>query len=269
MAPLNESSGIPLYVQVVEELNKKIQEGEYLPGDRIPPEAQLCEYFGVSRITIRRAIRKLVEENALYTKQGKGTFVNPIKIKRRLPKLYSFSEDMRELGLTPSSRVLEQEAREADDETAEILKLPKTDRLVNLISRVRMADNMPILIERSCIPHYLCPDLLKDNFETRSLYGAMAEEYRLELYRAEETYEVRLVTAAEAKELGCKRNQPAFAIQRLAFRRDGTPVELTRAVGRGDILRFSVQLITHEVRFSRSVFNIENGDTGENDETDS
>jgi GntR family transcriptional regulator len=256
MVTLNESSGIPLYVQVVEELNKKIQDGEYLPGERIPPEAQLCERFGVSRITIRRAIRKLVEENVLYTKQGKGTFVNPIKIKRRLPKLYSFSEDMRELGLTPSSRVLEQTVEKADEETVDLLKLPEADRLVNRIVRVRMANNIPILIERSFIPHYLCPDLLKESFETRSLYGALAEEYRLELYRAEETYEVRLLTAAEGKDLECKRNLPAFAIQRLTSRKDGTPVELTRAVGRGDLLRFSVQLITHESRFSRSVINI-------------
>ena len=84
----------------------------------------------------------------------------------------------------------------------------------------------------------------------------MTERYRLELDRAEETYEVRLLTVSEAKELGCKRNLPAFSIQRLAFHTGGGVVELTRSVGRGDLLRFSVQLITHEMRFSRDVFNI-------------
>jgi GntR family transcriptional regulator len=251
--PLKENTGIPLYIQVVGELSAKIAGGEYLPGQRIPTEAQLCREFGVSRITIRQAIRKLVAEHALYAKQGKGTFVNPVKIKRRLPRLYSFSEDMRELGFEPSSKILEQAVAPADDEIAGLLALPESDRLVSRIARVRMANNVPILIERSFVPHYICPDLLEQSYDHTSLYRTLTEKYRIELESAEEVYEVRLLTPAEAKELGCKRGQPAFAIQRLALRKDGRPVELTRSVGRGDLLRFSVELITSEVRFSRNV----------------
>jgi GntR family transcriptional regulator len=253
MPSLQENTGIPLYVQVVREISSKIASGEYLPGQKIPPEFQLCQDFGVSRITIRQAIRVLVAEHALYTKRGKGTFVNPVKIKRRLPRLYSFSEDMRELGLEPTSKVLEQVSVPADEETAGLLALPDSDRLVSRISRVRKANNVPILIEKTYIPHYICPDLLEHDYEHVSLYRTLTEEYRIELDNAEEIYEVGLLTSSEAKELGCKRNQPAFSIQRLALRKDGRPVELTRAVGRGDLLRFSVELITSEVRFSRNV----------------
>jgi GntR family transcriptional regulator len=256
MAILKENTGIPLYVQVVEELRAKISSGDCLPGQKIPPESQLCEEFGVSRITIRRAVKTLVDERLLYSKQGKGTFVNPVKIGRRLPKLYSFSEDMKELGLEPSSRTLERTLGEVDPETAALLDLPESDRLVNQIARVRMANKVPILIERTFIPHYLCPDLLEESFDQKSLYRTLTERNRLELDRAEETYEVRMLTASEAKELGCKRSLPAFAIQRLAFHRGGGVVELTKAVGRGDLLRFSVQLISHEMRFTRDVINI-------------
>jgi GntR family transcriptional regulator len=256
MAILQENTGIPLYVQVVAELRAKMSAGDYLPGQRIPPESQLCQEFGVSRITIRRAVKTLVDERLLYTKQGKGTFVNAVKIGRRLQKLYSFSEDMTELGFEPSSRILEQTLAVADDETAALLDLPESDRLVNRISRVRMANKIPILIEWTFIPHYLCPDLLGQSFDHKSMYRTLAERYRLELDRAEETYEVRLLADSEAKELGCKRNLPAFSIQRLAFHKGGGAVELTKSVGRGDLLRFSVQLITHEMRFSRDVFNI-------------
>ena len=96
-----------------------------------------------------------------------------------------------------------------------------------------MANKIPILIERTFIPHYLCPDLLEESFDHKSLYHTLTERYRLELDRAEETYEVRLLTVSEAKELGCKRNLPAFSIQRLAFHTGGGVVELTRSVGRG------------------------------------
>ena len=256
MAILQENTGIPLYVQVVAGLRAKMTAGDYLPGEKIPPESELCREFGVSRITIRRAVKTLVDERLLYTKQGKGTFVNAVKIGRRLQKLYSFSEDMRELGFEPTSRILEQTLAEADDETAALLDLPESDRLVNRIARVRMANKIPILIERTFIPHYLCPDLLDQSFDHDSLYRTLTERFRLEPDRAEETYEVRFLTVAEAKELGCKRSLPAFSIQRLAFHKDGGVVELTKSVGRGDLLRFSVQLITHEMRFSRDLFNI-------------
>ncbi len=253
MALLNESSGIPLYVQVVEALTAKISAGQYLPGQKIPPEAELCTEFGVSRITIRQAIRKLVDQRVLSTKQGKGTFVNAVKIRHRLPELYSFSEDMREAGLEPSSRVLEQRVIDADAEVARLLALPPSDGRVNWIVRVRMANRVPILIERCAIPHYLCPDLVPGSFEHVSLYALLTEKYHLEMSRGEETYEVCLLTADEAQELACRRGQPGFAIRRLAFGKDGTPVELTRSVGRGDLLRFTAQLTTHELSFSRSI----------------
>jgi len=100
----------------MEEIKTRIDSGEYLPGERIPAESHLCEMFGVSRITIRQAIRKLVDADILYTRHGKGTFVLPRKIKRLLPKLYSFSEDMREAGLTPSSRLLALRLEEPGEE---------------------------------------------------------------------------------------------------------------------------------------------------------
>ena len=256
MPKLTEGSGIPLYTQVVDRLTERISSGEYKAGDRIPPENQLCDFFGVSRITIRRAILKLVDDGLLYTKHGKGTFVLPRKIKRRLPKLYSFSEDMKELGLSPSSRILYQHVEVADADLAEQLKLPGYDKEVSCIRRVRFANEAPILIERTWIPHYLCPDLLADNFAEKSLYGTLTNKYHLELSRAEETYEVRLTSAEERRLLDCERNQPVFCIHRVAFRKDGVPVELTRAVGRGDRLRFSVQLVTQDSWFSRDIVNI-------------
>lgn len=257
MAKLIEGSGIPLYTQVVDEINNKIRDGEYITGNRIPPENQLCDIFGVSRITIRRAIRKLIDGGILYTKQGKGTFVLSSKIKRRLPKLYSFSDDMRGLGLVPSSKILVQQVEEADMELVDLLQLPADDTSVNRIHRIRFANQEPILIEQTWVPHFLCPELLKDSFEEMSLYGVLTEKYHLDLFRAEETYEVRSLKPDEWKSLQCGRNQPAFLIQRVAFRQDGTPIELTRSVGRGDRLRFSVQLVTQEERFSRDIVNIE------------
>ncbi|MEN3185626.1 MAG: GntR family transcriptional regulator, partial [Atribacterota bacterium] len=179
MREIIEEGNVPLYQQLKNILKGQILSGVFKPGDSIPPEAELCRTYGVSRITVRQAVKSLVEEGFLYRKQGKGTFVTSPKLRRRLPKLYSFSEDIMELGLKPSSKLLEQAIIEADEELVELLRLPPSDHRVNKLVRVRMANDEPILIERTLIPVYLCPDLLKEDLEKGSLYTILREKYGL------------------------------------------------------------------------------------------
>ncbi len=81
---------IPLYHQVEEELERRIQRGNWKPGDRIPTERALAEHYGVSRITVRRAVLDLVQKGLLYRVPGKGTFViNPKKIDQPIWSLSS------------------------------------------------------------------------------------------------------------------------------------------------------------------------------------
>ncbi|MGC8778569.1 MAG: GntR family transcriptional regulator, partial [Candidatus Caldatribacteriaceae bacterium] len=157
---------VPLYQQLKNILKGQILSGILKPGDQIPSETDLSRIYGVSQITVRQAVKSLVEEGFLYRKQGRGTFVASPKLRRRLPKLYSFSEDMVELGLQPSSKLLEETVIEADEELAELLRLPPSNRRVNKLVRVRIANGEPILIERTLIPVYLCPDLFTEDLTT-------------------------------------------------------------------------------------------------------
>ncbi len=202
---------------------------------------------------MRQAINSLVQEGYLYRKQGVGTFVTSPKLRRRLPRLYSFSEDMRELGLEPSSQVLEQRVIEADEEMAEILKLPDGSRKINKLVRVRLANGEPILLEKTFIPYYLCPDLVKENLEEGSLYDILRNKYRLWLDHAFETYEVTSLTKEEAKVLSCLEKSPAFSIERVSFLKTDVPVELTRSVSRGDRVRFTVQLVADQAQIRREI----------------
>jgi len=247
------TSGVPLYYQLRNILREKIMSGEFHSDERIPPEVELCRQYGVSRITVRKAIEALVLDNLLYTKQGTGTFVTPQKLRRRLPRLYSFTEDMKELGLNPTSTIVEFELTAAEPQDAKLLKLPEHDRNVFKLVRVRRANDEPILLETTFIPHYLCPELLSANLERDSLYRVLRDQYNLTLHDAEETYEVGIVGTNEAKLLEYRRNQPVFHIRRLANLADGAPFELTRSVGRGDYLQFSLHLITNQAEFRRHV----------------
>lgn len=248
---MREDSSIPLYQQVKNIIKGQIVNGILIPGAKIPTETELCAIYSVSRITVRQAINSLVQEKLLIRKQGKGTFVTPLKI--RLPRLYSFSEDMKELGLNPSSRVLEKEVIEADEEVATILRLPPANQKINKIVRVRLANNEPVLIERTFVPFHLCPDLLERDMEKGSLYHILRADYGFLLDHAVETYEVTLITKTQAKILKCKGLHPAFAIERVAFLKTGVPYELTRSIGRGDRLRFSSQLFAEQSNFQRHI----------------
>jgi GntR family transcriptional regulator len=248
-----EEGNVPLYQQLKNILKGQMLSGVLKPGDQIPSESELCRIYGVSRITVRQAVRSLVDEGFLYRKQGKGTFVASPKLRRRLPKLYSFSEDMMELGLRPSSKLLEQTVIEVDEELAELLRLPSANRQVNKLVRVRMANDEPILIERTLVPVYLCPDLWKEDLERGSLYAILREKYGLLLDHAYETYEVGKVRKDEARSLGCRVGSPAFIIERFTYLRNEVPVELTRSVARGDRLRFTVKLVADQAQIRREI----------------
>ncbi|MDK2896027.1 MAG: GntR family transcriptional regulator, N-acetylglucosamine utilization regulator [Candidatus Atribacteria bacterium] len=250
---ISEENNLPLYQQLKNILKGQILNGTFRVGDQIPSESELCARYGVSRITVRQAIASLVQEGLLYRRPGKGTFVTSPKLRRRLPRLYSFSEDMRELGLEPSSRTLEQKVEEAEEEVAELLKLPDTDRRVTKLVRVRLANGEPILIERTFVPHYLCPDLVKENLEQGSLYDILRKKYRLWLDHASETYEVTALTREEAEALNCPEKSLAFFIERVSFLKTGVPVELTRSVSRGDRVRFTVQLVADQAQIRRQI----------------
>ncbi len=250
-----ENEGVPKYVQLARTLREKVASGEYAAGASIPTEDALGSEHGVSRITVREAVNRLVQENLLQRKQGKGTFVLPPKLRRDAAKVYSFSDDMLRLGLRPDSRVLELEVVEADPDAAELLRLPGDHQLVTRIRRVRNADGAPVLVETALIPEYLCPGLAGEDLERGSLYDILARRYGLHPSEAEETHEAMVMKRAEAKLLGCTGAGPhaAFAIRRVSCLSDGTPIELTRSVGRGDRLTFGIRMIADQADFQRLV----------------
>jgi DNA-binding GntR family transcriptional regulator len=250
-----DSEGVPKYVQLARILRDKITSKEYGVGERIPTESALGETYRVSRITVRQAIDKLVRDSFLDRRQGLGTFVLPQKLRRNIAKVYSFTSDMVEMGLEPGSRVLSLAIEEADEQDARSLQLPAGNRRVTRLSRVRMANNAPILRETTLIPEYLCPGLVDRDFAKTSLYRVLTEERGLLPHHAEETYEAVVLSRQDAALLGCPQRgaQPAFAIQRLTYLENGIPVELTRSVGRGDRITLAISMTSAQADVRRRV----------------
>ncbi|HUI72780.1 MAG TPA: GntR family transcriptional regulator [Spirochaetia bacterium] len=250
-----EKEGVPKYIQLAQIIREKIVRREYGVGERIPSETELGSTYRMSRITVRQAIDRLVRDGFLERRQGRGTYVLPRKLRRNIARVYSFTSDMQQMGLKPSSRVLALAVEEAQPDAALSLQLPPDNRRVTRVVRIRMANDLPILLETTLIPEYLCPGLVEEDFAKGSLYRILSEERRLSPHHAEETYEAVVLSRRDAQLLGCPSRgaQPAFAIQRLTYLENGRPIELTRSVGRGDRLTLAINMTSEQADVQRRV----------------
>jgi GntR family transcriptional regulator len=133
-----DTQGSPLYSRVETALASEIADGDLEVGDQLPTEDSLISRFGVSRITVRRAIQNLVSRGLVEIHRGKGTFVAAPKITQNLAELSGFVEDMHALGRKPTARVIGKEVVTADATVASRLALTRGERVVR-IRRVRLA----------------------------------------------------------------------------------------------------------------------------------
>ncbi|HHV63017.1 MAG TPA: GntR family transcriptional regulator [Firmicutes bacterium] len=250
---LSEESAVPLYHQLLGIIKRGIMAGIFKPGDMLPSERDLCERYKVSRSTVRQAIDALVSEGLVYRRQGKGTFIGRSKIQRHLQHLYSFTDDMYRMGLVPSSKILEAVVTEASEDISKNLALPASDKKVTKYTRIRMANDEPLLIETTCVPYYLCPGLIERDLSRQSLYHILRTEYGLEPYRAVETHEAISLAPSEAKLLKCKPGTSGFSIERIAYLETGEPIELTNSITRGDKCKFVVELWANNAQITRKL----------------
>lgn len=229
----------PLYRQLFNELTRLIANGTLSPGDAVPTEEALCGAFGLSRTTVRRALGDLVEVGRVVRRPRKGTVVAEPKLPRSLETLHNFSEEMGKLGLTPTSKVLGFEKTTPRDWVAARLGVSEAEPVFKL-TRVRLANGEPMLLETAWVPCRLCPNLTKEQLEG-SLYTALAAAGHT-AKDARETYEAVLLGASDAKALGRKKGDPTFVIRRSTSDETGTVFEVSRIVAPGDRNQYEVAL---------------------------
>ncbi|MEO6804191.1 MAG: GntR family transcriptional regulator, partial [Granulicella sp.] len=174
--PLDKGGFIPLYFQIQRTLMEQIRSGELSEGDPLPSEEELGRVYLVSRMTARQALHGLKTNGYAVSQKGRGTFVTRPKLEKNIMHLRGFTEDMKHLGMEPSSKLLAQTVVKATVDLAEKLKV-KTDENVMRLRRLRLADGIPMALEDSCIPLRQFPGLEKISFAKRSLYLVLRENY--------------------------------------------------------------------------------------------
>jgi GntR family transcriptional regulator len=224
----------PLYHQTAGVLRARIADGIWKQGDRLPPEWQLCEEFGVSTITMRRAVAILVAEGLVARLQGKGTFVtSDHAIVQGPPQLTSFTEDLRQRGWEPSARVLSIETVRAEPWVSGKLGLP-ANAPVTVLRRLRMADGLPVALQWAHLPALQFPGLERFDFSHESLYEVLARHYAVKAGNATDIYRAGTAVGEEAALLEVPNDSAAFRVERLTTDSTGKRIELVESVIRGD-----------------------------------
>jgi GntR family transcriptional regulator len=237
-----KSGPLPRYYQLREIIRERIVNGDWAPGTIIPSERELCERYGISRMTARQSITDLVNEGLLYREQGKGTYVGRPKISQQLLRLTGFTEDMKFREQRPSARVLTAEMWPADQETAERLRI-RVGQPVYQLCRLRLADSEPLALETSCISFIGCERLLDNDLERDSLYQLLETVYDVPPIEAEQELEADVARDDEAHHLKIALGSAVLRTRRVTTTRRNQPVEYATSVYRGDKYRFYTRMV--------------------------
>ncbi len=237
MARLKRNDPLPLYIQLKEALREDIFSRRLHPHCQLPSERELCERHGVSRMTVRQALQDLTRDGLIYRRVGKGTFVGQPKIDQQLKTLTGFSQEMQSRGCHPASRVLEARLVAANETIAAALHVSSGTEVV-LLSRLRLADGVPLAIETVHLPHHYCPNLLQYDFGVASLYDILEHAYGYRLTRAEQTLEAAFAGPRETALLGLVPPAPILIMKRTTYTEQGVLIEYASSVYRGDRYKF-------------------------------
>jgi GntR family transcriptional regulator len=235
---IDQKSKLPLYDQIERNLRNLIVDGHLKPGEAMPGEWDLADLYGVSRLTVRRALDELVRQNWLEKKHGVGTFVRQPTMATIAAGKLSFTEQMRAIGREPSSRFISQRVFAATNKIARALHIQEGDPILE-ITRVRMADNVPILLETACLSTAQFPSLESHDWsQDESLYKVLGDEYEINISIMDHTIKPVALTETEARYLKTLAGTPAILSQIIAYTPDGIPVEYAWSVSNGDKSEF-------------------------------
>lgn len=236
---LDANAPLPLYEQLALAVRTAAESGRLPPGALLPPEPLLAERLGVSRQTVHQALAGLARRGVLTRRRGVGTFIAEPAIEQPLSGLYSFLRTLVAQGHLPGARLLG--ARLTVDATASTLLAGSPEALIFEISRLRLVDGVPFVVETIFLPAR-CQDCLSpaDLAET-TVYDQLAARCGIVVTSAEETLRPVRIEQPEAALLGLPAGEPAFLVERSGFAGEAV-VERRVSLIRGDRYRFRVQL---------------------------
>lgn len=233
---LRENEAGPRYMRLQKLIRHAVDSRRLAAGAALPSERDLCEEYGLSRVTIRKAIDGLVEEGLLERRQGAGTFVSESlqkasngRVEKSFSALSSFSEDMMARGRKPGNKWIDRSEGLVTPEESLSLGLSPGSKVYRF-QRIRYADGVTMALEGATVPGWGLPSVATVE---NSLYTALQQAGHRPV-RALQRVRAIGFPAEMADLLGIAAGDPCLFIERRAFLPDGRVIEITHSYYRGD-----------------------------------
>ncbi|WP_321971941.1 GntR family transcriptional regulator [Paratractidigestivibacter sp.] len=229
----------PLYDQLVDILRDKI-DTEMEPGDLLPSERELSERYGLSRTTVRLALKELETLGLITRRHGKGTFVSDLTSKAMdLTTNYSFTQQMRDAGRDPKTIDLEFDTIEATKTVADRMGLRLGEQVL-FMKRLRLADGVPMMVERTYVPASRFIGLTREALAGKSLYAIIENDYHETIRVAEEEFFASVARKSDAEVLRIAEGAPVLQLARVTYNNQNAVIEFTHSVARADQFKYKV-----------------------------
>lgn len=224
---------IPMYRMIEDDLLGQIERGDLPQSSQLPSETALAEQYGVSRMTVRQALDRLESARLVVRQQGSGSFVASTPVRaRRVNRLRSFSEELRDDAVEVTSRIVAQESVEPPVDVA--ARLDVGGRQATRLVRVRLVDGTPAAFQEAWIPLAVAPGLARVALGSESLYRTLRDRFGVEFGWAEQTVQATLLDQTTATMLETRAGVPALATERITYASDNTPIEFVRSLTRSE-----------------------------------
>ncbi len=234
---------VPLYYQVQHTISQRIHSGEYGPGTQLPSESELSRELGVSRVTVREALRVLAQEKRLVKVQGRGTFVadNPLVV----PPSRNFTgslEDLYDQLERVSVKQIHITTVAVTDDMRSKLGLNPEDKEAVRIKRTRHVDDEPYAYTINLLPLEIGRHLNKENLENSPLVRILEEDLKIQIAGADETIMAAAADTEVAQALDIPFLSPVMHVTRVLFTTDEKPLQIVDSYYRADKFHYSIHL---------------------------
>ena len=241
MQPPHLTPGVPRHQQITEWLRSQIEAGTLAPHEQLPSEHELSATFGVSRVTVRRALQTLEGDGLIYRRQGLGSFVAEPAVRQGLVRLTDFAQDMDRAGLTASSRILHYEREPAPTPIAEALLIDPGTPVMRL-DRLRLGDDEPIAFDRTWLTMFYGQLLEGHDLEHSTIYRVLEQDYQIPVLGGRYRIEAANAPADVAEALEVPAGRALLVVNRISFSTGERRIYYQRRYYRSDRVCYELEL---------------------------
>ncbi len=235
---IDKESVIPIYYQLAKILKDKIFSGEFKPEEKLPPENNIAGEYGISRMTVRRAIAELIDAGMVYAEKGSGTFVARPCLENVVFELKNFQEEIRERGLKPRTRLLEVKIVKSNQDLSERLQVPLNTRCL-FFRLLISAEREPLIYENKYVVYKKQNPILEKELKDPSLSNLALLHADSMPIRSKRVLLASVTDKEESSILSVKLNTPVFVIEQTLYDTDKKTVGWGKSICRGDRFKLS------------------------------